>query len=273
MLKILFFGDISGEPGRKVVRQELPKILESEKPDLVLANVDNLAHGKGITVKTLEELIRAGIQGFTSGNHGHSKKELSDEAFIKYADRVVRPANIPDTNAGSTAAKFETKKGTVLIGHFLGQVFFEKQFHDPVTSPFEAVQKWLLENDPKNFAATFIDLHAEATSEKVAFGYFLDGKISALVGTHTHIPTADAKILPDGTAYQTDVGMCGAADTVLGVTKEQSLQRFTTGTWVPFDIPEDPSTAELSYVIIEVDETSHKATKITSQHQIIKINE
>ncbi|HEV8601238.1 MAG TPA: TIGR00282 family metallophosphoesterase [Patescibacteria group bacterium] len=271
MLKILFFGDISGEPGRKVVKQALPGLVESEKPDLILANADNLAHGKGITVKTLEELIRAGIQGFTSGNHGHSKKELSDEAFNKYADRITRPANIPDTNAGSVAIKLKTDKGTVLVGHFLGQVFMEKQFHDPVSPPFAEVEKWLADNDSKDHVAVLIDFHAEATSEKVAFGYFLDGKVSAVLGTHTHIPTADAKILPNGTAYLTDVGMCGAAGSVLGVKKELSLERFTSGNWVPFDIPEDPSSAELSYVIIEVDERNRKATSIRAYHKIIEI--
>lgn len=271
MLKILFFGDISGEPGRKVVRKFLPQLLESEKPDLVLANVDNLAHGKGITVKTLEELIRAGIGGFTSGNHGHSKKELSDEAFVKYADRVVRPANIPGTNAGSVAVKLKTAKGEVLVGHFLGQVFMEKQFHDPIESPFAEVEKWLAQNDASDVAAVLIDFHGDATSEKVAFGYHLDGKVSAVLGTHTHIPTADAKILPGGTAYQTDVGMCGAAGSVLGVKKELSLERFTSGNFVAFDIPEDVKQAELSYVIIEVDEMSRKAISIRAYHKIVDI--
>jgi metallophosphoesterase (TIGR00282 family) len=240
---------------------------------LVLANVDNLAHGKGITVKTLEELIRVGVQGFTSGNHGHSKKELSDAAFVKYKDIVARPANIPDTNAGSTAIKIPTSKGVVLVGHFLGQVFMEKQFHDPITSPFTEIEKWLELNRTEEVVATLVDFHAEATSEKVALGHFLDGKVSVVLGTHTHIPTADAKVLPGGTAYQTDVGMCGAAGSVLGVKKEQSLERFTTGNWVPFDIEQDPLNAEVSYVIIEVDESTHKAVQITGKHQIVKINE
>jgi hypothetical protein len=271
MLKIIFFGDITGEPGRSAVKKVLPKLLEAEKPDLVLANVENLAHGKGITIKTLEELIRVGISGFTGGNHVFSKKELSDEALNKHP--VARPVNIPQAYPGKTAVELETAKGKVLLGNFLGQVFMEKQFHDPITSPFVEVEKWLAANDPQKYAAVLIDFHAEATSEKVAFGYFLDGKVSAVLGTHTHIPTADAKILPEGTAYITDVGMCGAAGSVLGVKKELSLQRFTSGAWVPFDIPEDPSSVEISYVIIEVDESSHKALKISSQHQIIKTNE
>lgn len=271
MLKIIFFGDISGEPGRKAVKLALPALIESEKPDVILANVDNLAHGKGVTTKTLEELIRMGVQGFTSGNHGYSKKELSNEAFVKYADRLVRPANIPDTYAGSHAIKIETKKGTVLIGHFLGQVFMEKQFHDPIESEFTKFPAWLEMNKTKDVVATLVDFHAEVTSEKVAFGYFLDGKVSAMLGTHTHIPTADAKILPEGTAYLTDVGMCGAAGTVLGVKKEQSLERFTTGNWVPFDIPEDPTHAELSYVIISVDEKTGKASGIQAVHKIIDL--
>ena len=271
MLKILFFGDICGEPGRKVLRQVLPQLQASEKPDLVLANVDNLAHGKGVTVKTLEELLRAGVQGFTSGNHGFSKGELSDAVFVKYKDLVARPANIPDTWPGASAIKIKTDKGTVLIGHFLGQVFMEKQFHDPIVSPFEAFPDWIQKNKTADVVCTLVDLHAEVTSEKVAFGYFVDGQVSALVGTHTHVPTADAKILSGGTAYQTDVGMCGAADSVLGMKKEVSLERFVNKGWAPYEIAEDVSAAELSYVIIGVDEQTGRAQSISSQHQIIKL--
>ncbi len=271
MLKILFFGDISGEPGRRAVKKSLPEIKETEQPDLVLANVDNLAHGKGITVKTLEELIRAGVSGFTSGNHGFSKKELSADAFHKHAEIIARPANIPETYPGKPAVKFITPQGVVLVGHFMGQVFMEKQFNDPISSPFLGVVEWLAQNKTEEVAATLIDFHAEATSEKKAFGYYLDGKVSAVVGTHTHIPTADAKLLPGGTAYITDVGMCGAADSVLGVKKELSLERFLSGNHVSFDIPENASDAELSYVIITLDEISGRAIDIKSEHKIIKI--
>ncbi len=271
MLKIIFFGDICGEPGRKVVRKILPDLLNSEKPDLVLANVDNLAHGKGITVKTIEELIRAGIMGFTSGNHGFSKKELSDAAFVKFKDIIARPANIPDTYSGSSAVKISTPKGKVLVGHFLGQVFMEKQFHDPIESEFDQFPAWLEKYKTDDVVASFVDLHAEVTSEKVAFGYFLDGKVSAVVGTHTHIPTADAKILPEGTAYQTDVGMCGAAGSVLGMKKEVSLERFVNKGWAPYEVPEDARSAELSYVIIEVDEATGKSINIRSKHQIVEL--
>ncbi|OGE88431.1 MAG: hypothetical protein A3J07_01410 [Candidatus Doudnabacteria bacterium RIFCSPLOWO2_02_FULL_49_13] len=271
MLKIIFFGDITGEPGRKAIKQNLPALIKSEQPDLVLANVENLAHGKGVTVKTLEELINAGVGGFTGGNHVFSKREFSDAALIKYADRVARPANIPPTYAGSSAVKLKTAKGVVLLGNFLGQVFMEKQFHEPIGSPFAAVEDWLAQNQSPEVVATLIDFHAEATSEKVAMGYFLSGKVSALVGTHTHIPTADAKILPEGTAYITDVGMCGAAGSILGVKKELSLERFLTQAHVAFDIPEDASRAELSYVIIMVDELTGKSTEIKAIHEIVKL--
>lgn len=271
MLKIIFFGDITGEPGRAAVKKILPQLMESEQPDLVLANVENLAHGKGVTVKTLEELIRLGVLGFTSGNHIYSKKDLSEQTFQKYPDKLVRPANIPDTYTGKSAVVIPTTKGDVLIGSFMGQVFMEKQFHDPISSPFVEVENWLAQNDPKKYAAVLIDFHAEATSEKVAFGYFLDGRVSAVLGTHTHIPTADAKVLPGGTAYITDVGMCGAAGSVLGVKKELSLERFTSGNWVPFDIPENVSQAEVSYVIITVDEHSRKAVSIEAAHKLVDI--
>ena len=271
MLKVLFFGDIAGEPGRRVVKQALPALVASQKPDLILANVENLAHGKGVTVKTLEELIRIGIHGFTSGNHVFSKKDLSNETLTKYADRLVRPANIPDTYAGKNAVVLETSKGRVLVGNFLGQVFMEKQFHDPIASPFALVEEWLKINQTEGIVATIIDFHAEATSEKIAFGYFLEGRASAVVGTHTHVPTSDAKVLPGGTAYITDVGMCGAAGSVLGVKRELSLERFISGNWVPFEIPENPSNAELSYVIINIEESSGKACEIKAEHQIVKL--
>lgn len=271
MLKILFFGDITGEPGRKALKLVLPGLIESEKPDLILANVENLAHGKGVTVKTIEELIRLGIHGFTGGNHVFSKRVFSDEAITKYSDRLVRPANIPDNYAGSTAVKIDTAKGKVLLGNFLGGVFMEKQFHDSITPVFGMIDAWMKQNKTADVAATFIDFHAEATSEKVAMGHYLDGQVSALVGTHTHIPTADAKVLPGGTAYITDVGMCGAAGSVLGVKKELSIKRFTSGDRVSFDIPEDASEAEVSYVIITVDEATGKSQSIKGVHQIIAL--
>lgn len=271
MLKIVFFGDVCGEPGRKVIKQNLPNILKTEKPDLVLANVDNLAHGKGITIRTLEELINAGVQGFTSGNHGFSKKELSEQAFEKYKNIIARPYNIPDTYPGLSAVKIPTAKGNVLLGHFLGQVFMEKQFHDPIESPFDKFPIWHTVNKSDDVVATVIDFHAEVTSEKVAFGYFLEGKASAVLGTHTHIPTADAKVLPSGTAYITDVGMCGSAGSVLGMKKEVSLERFINKAYAPYEIFEDASHAELSYVIIEVDETTGKAQSIRSSHQVVAL--
>jgi hypothetical protein len=270
MLKIIFFGDICGEPGRLAVKTRLPKLIEQERPDLILANVENLAHGKGVTVKTLEQLIRIGVNAFTSGNHIFSKKDLSVETFEKYPDLIVRPANFPSTYPGKTAITVETGKGKVLVGNFMGQVFMERQFPEPVSSPFAGVNDWL----PKklnDYAAILIDFHAEATSEKKAFGYYLDGKVSAVLGTHTHVPTADATVLSGGTAYITDVGMCGAADSILGVKKEQSLKRFLTGEWAAFEIPEDPEVVELSYVIIEVDETSGKSNNIRSFREIFKL--
>ena len=273
MLKILFFGDITGEPGRKAVKKVLPQLISDHQPDLILANVENLAHGKGVTIKTLEELIRAGVNGFTGGNHIFSKRDIGDEALVKHSNILVRPANIPDTYAGSSAVLIETKKGRVLIGNFMGQVFMEKQFHDPIESPFEKIIDWLNRNQQGQLAATIIDFHAEATSEKIAFGHFLDGKVSAVLGTHTHVPTADSKVLAGGTAYITDVGMCGAADSVLGVKKELSLERFLTKNHVAFDIPEDALKAEVSYVMITVDEATAKATEIKAVHTVVDLKQ
>jgi hypothetical protein len=271
MLKILFFGDVCGKPGRKALRRILPDLLKDETPDLVVANVENLAHGKGITVKTLEELMLAGVNAFTSGNHVFSKKEFSDAAFHKYSDLIVRPANIPDGYPGKIAITVKTNKGTVLLGNFLGQVFMEKQFREPIQSPFEVAEKWLADFDPKKYAASIVDFHCEATSEKIAFGYFLEGRVSAMFGTHTHVPTADARVLAGKTAYITDVGMCGAAESVLGVKKELSLERFLKGNRVAFDIPEDVSKAVIGYVIIEVDENTGNALGIRSFNKKVAI--
>jgi calcineurin-like phosphoesterase len=249
MPKILFIGDIFGKGGRKILREVLPQWREKYQPDAVIVNVENLAHGKGVTLKTLAEIDQLGIDCYTSGNHIFDKNELSNECFEKY-DKLVRPANFPGGLPGHGYYRFSKpikEPGSVVrpfMGHeekadksadykdqqFLvinlnGQVFMENQFEGVIDNPFLAVDKLILDQSQKG-DIIIVDLHAEATSEKIAFGYYVDGRVTAMLGTHTHVPTADARILPGGTAHITDVGMTGALNGVIGVKKEVVLEKF-----------------------------------------------
>lgn len=218
-LKILFFGDIVGKPGRRGVIKFLEEF-EEEKPDLILANGENLAAGKGMTKAKYDEMIAAGINLFTSGNH-----IWDNEEFLSYLGKkdikVIRPANYNDSLPGKGFELLKIKDIKVVVANLQGRVFMPEDIEDPFVTA-------------KNIADQFkdsiiiIDFHAEATSEKIALGYYLDGRISALFGTHTHVQTADEKILPLGTAYITDVGMCGPAESVLGVEKEIIIEKFLT---------------------------------------------
>lgn len=232
-MKVLFFGDIVGKPGRKAIAAVLPQLKEEVQPDIVIANVENIAHGKGITASTLAELTTAGIQIGTGGDHTFSKPEiiglLQDEKI-----KLVRPANFPEAPAGVGQKTFQVSGKTIHVINLLGQFGMVRPI---VESPFEAIQR-LMKGPLPAADAILVDLHAEATSEKVAMGWYLDGKVSAVLGTHTHVPTADPRILPNGTAYVTDVGMVGLRDSSLGVDKDMAIQRFLTGTKVAFEIPE-----------------------------------
>jgi len=229
-MKILFIGDIVGKPGRHVVTKVLPKLKKELKPDVVIANVENLAHGKGFTLKTWTEVRQAGIDVGTAGNHTFSK----DDARALLADPnqpLVRPANFLPDEPGRGWRVVESKKGKVRVVNLIGQAFMV----DEPTSPFTAVDKILTE---ENVPVTFVDVHAQASSEKVALGWHLDGRVSVVVGTHTHVPTADARILPGGTAYITDVGMCGLRDGIIGVDREAIMPRFLNNTKPPHTFAE-----------------------------------
>ncbi len=217
-MKILFIGDIVGKPGRLTVAKVLPQLKAELKPDVVIANVENLAHGKGYTQKTWDEMHKAGVDVGTGGNHTFSK----DDARVLLADEqqpLVRPANFLPSEPGRGAIIVDSPAGKVRVMNLIGQSFMQ----DEPTSPFTAADKLLT---GEKVAATFVDLHAEASSEKVALGWYLDGRVSVVVGTHTHIPTADCRILPGGTAYITDVGMCGLRDGIIGVDREAIMPRF-----------------------------------------------
>lgn len=220
-MKILFFGDIVGRVGRTGVKKILPELKKQYQPDIVIANGENLAHGVGITPKTAHEMAETGIDLFTSGNHIWDKP--NGEELLQTPDPIViRPLNYGQRKSGVGYKEMDIDGQKLLIINLQGEVFIE----DELDNPFIALDQFLLAHAPKNYDAIFIDFHAEATSEKVAMGWHADGRASAVVGTHTHVPTADARILSKGTAYITDAGMCGLRDGVIGVEREGILERF-----------------------------------------------
>ena len=248
-IKILFIGDIVGRPGRNAVKALLPNLKEKEKIDFVFANGENLAAGKGMTIEKYQEMIDVGIDYFTSGNHIWDNK-----AFIEYLDdqkvKVLRPENYPAGNPGRGIA--EIGDGIVLV-NLQGRVFMP----DDVNDPFASAQNIVNQFKDK---IIIIDFHAEATSEKVALGYYLDGKAAAILGTHTHVQTADESILPNGSGYISDIGMTGPKESVLGVQKEIIIEKFLT------QLPKSHKVALgemiFSAVILEINTKRKKTNKI-----------
>lgn len=214
-MKILFIGDIVAKPGRELVKKLLPDLRQKEKIDFVIANAENIAHGRGVTAETLDEILQSGVDFFTSGNHVFHQKDfakiLSDESF-----RILRPANYPNDIPGKGFAKIDLADFTLLLINLSGSVFIK----GPVFDPFRKADEILAQYQTEKNLITIIDFHAEITSEKKALGFYLDSRVSAVLGTHTHVGTVDATVLPKGTAYVTDVGMTGSFDSVLGVAKE-----------------------------------------------------
>jgi 2',3'-cyclic-nucleotide 2'-phosphodiesterase len=222
-MRILFLGDIVGKPGRDAVAAELPRLKDSLALDLVIANGENAAHGFGLTQAIARDLFATGIDVISTGNHWADQKEIL--SFIGDEDRILRPANYPKGTPGRGANLFQTRSGArVLVINVMGRVFM-----DPLDDPFAAVEAELAACPLGEAAdAVVVDVHAEATSEKMAMGHFCDGRVSLVVGTHSHVPTADAQILPGGTAYQTDAGACADYDSVIGMEKFGPVQRFVT---------------------------------------------
>ena len=220
-MRILFVGDIVGRSGRTVVVERLPKLIRDWKLDLVIANGENSAGGFGITEAIYRELIEAGVDAVTLGNHAWDQKEAL--VFIERAPRLIRPLNYPAGTPGRGAAMIETKTGgRVLVINAMGRIYM-----DPLDDPFTAIDRELDACPLPNGAdAIVVDFHGEATSEKQTMGFFCDGRASLVVGTHTHVPTADLRVLPGGTAFMSDVGMTGDFNSVIGMAKDEPLQRF-----------------------------------------------
>ena len=268
-MKLLFIGDIVGKIGRLAVAAILPDLLSEHKPDLVIANVENLAHGKGITAKTLTEILDAGVDVCTSGNHILNKPE-GRELLAAVGTKVIRPANFPTQSPGQGELLVQIARERLLIVNLVGQVFMKEGA--TYTNPFTGLDAILDAHKDQDLAGIFVDFHAEVTSEKVAMGWYADGRVSAVVGTHTHVPTADQRILPDGTAYITDVGMTGARDSVIGMEREPIVARFAsgeTGTG-PAGIPESGAVV-LNAVLVELDPASRKALRIERLDRIFSV--
>jgi metallophosphoesterase (TIGR00282 family) len=231
-LKIVFLGDIVGKIGRNAVKKLLPEIKSKYEPDLIIANAENIAHGKGITNDTLKEMMDAGVDFFTSGDHVWDNPE-SEQILNENKLPIIRPANYPDGVPGEGYKIIEIGTQKVLIINLLGRVFFRIN----PDCPFRTVEKILEETKNENLSAIIVDLHAEATSEKNSLSRYFDGKLSLVVGTHTHIQTADEQILPKGTAYITDAGSCAAKHSSLGVTLESVMNNFLYQTPRAHEIP------------------------------------
>lgn len=258
-MQILFIGDIFGSAGRRIVHDHLPHLMETHKVDLLIANAENAAGGFGLTPAIADELFDLGCDVLTSGNHIWDKREIID--YFNSADgnsnsrvrRVLRPANFAPRVPG--VGLFEGVTGAsqnYAVINLQGRVFMQDN-----DDPFRKADELLRQITSK---VIVVDMHAEATSEKIAMGWYLDGRVTAVLGTHTHVPTADTRILPNGTAYQTDVGMSGPYDSVIGVQKEQILNRFLTGLPGRFEAAKgDP---RLCAVLIECDPASGRASSI-----------
>ena len=252
-MRILFIGDIVGSPGRKAIKNILPEVVGKEKIEFVAANGENAAGGSGLTPDICEELLSYGIDVITSGDHVWKKREIVP--YITLSKNVLRPLNYPNGVPGFGATVAKTSKGNkVAVVNLVGRVFMEA-----VESPFTASKKEI-ELLKKETPIILVDMHAEATSEKIALGWFLDGMVSAIIGTHTHVQTADEKILPNKTAYITDCGMTGPFNGVIGRKKEQILARFLTQMPTRFEMAEDD--VRLNGVIVDIDTKTGKAKSI-----------
>lgn len=252
-MNILFVGDIVGRPGRSSVARWLPGLCQSHKVDLVAANGENAAGGVGATPETLAELRELGVMAFTMGNHVWRKKALIPA--LASIPGLIRPANLPPGVPGEGAIVIELNDGRKAgFLNLLGRVYM-----DPVDCPFRAADREI-EALRRQTPHILVDIHAEATSEKVAMGWYLDGRCSAVIGTHTHVQTGDEWIMPEGTAYISDVGMCGPYHSVIGVETGRVIDRFITGMPQSFQVAKGP--LMFSAVLIETDDATGRATRI-----------
>lgn len=270
MFRIIFLGDIMGRIGREAVSQGLPSLREQYRPDLIIANAENASHGAGITSSALQELSDAGVHAFTGGNHSWDRPEdinLYDDPA--WAHRIIRPANTRRGEPGRGSTIVTTPSGIrVLLINLLGGLCMPGTLQ--IERPFEATDTLIASHRADQPHLTFVDIHAELTGEKEALGHYLDGRVSAVIGTHTHIQTSDARILPGKTAYCTDAGRTGAFDSVLGIEKQSAIRFFMGFGRDSSDIPE-VGMAEIDGVFIELDEQTGKALHIDTFRKLIEV--
>lgn len=255
-MKILFFGDIVGQVGRQSIKHNIEKLVKKYQVDFVIANGENATHGKGLIEKHYHELIDAGVDCITLGNHYFSKDRITQ--YIDEADKLVRPLNLLRNFGGQGSALFDVNGVNVRVTNILGTAFMKEE----VTTPYLSMKE-LLDQIEGEDSIHIVDFHAEATGEKACFGYVLDGLVSAVLGTHTHVQTNDAKILPKGTAFISDVGMCGAANGVLGFDKNTVINKTIFGSEERFDL--DTKDEEMiNAVVMNIDDQTKKCVEIFS---------
>jgi 2',3'-cyclic-nucleotide 2'-phosphodiesterase len=253
MIRILFLGDIVGEPGRNAVTRSVPLFLQERGVDFVIANGENAASGRGITAKMAIDLLRSGVAVITTGDHIWDQRETS--SYISTEPRLLRPINYPDGAPGQGSVVLETAKGKVAVINVLGRTYMQPILDNPFPAALIEVERLVRETP-----IIIVDMHAETTSEKIAMGRFLDGKVSAVFGTHTHVQTADERIFPGGTAFICDVGMCGPDDSCLGRDHQAIIKRFLDGLPGHFPIASGP--VRLCGVIVEIEEVTGKALRL-----------
>jgi metallophosphoesterase (TIGR00282 family) len=259
-MKVLYFGDTFARPGREAVKIAIAKLVPKHQIDFVIVNGENFAHGNGILPEMAEEFLSLGVDVITTGNHAWDQRQIIP--YMGTSTRVLRPANYPDhpsykaPGRGTTVVESRRRPGLRLgVIQVMGRVFM-----DALDCPFRTAEKEVNRLDDLGIQSIFIDFHGEASSEKQAFAHFMDGKVSAVVGSHSHVQTADERVLPGGTAAITDVGMCGCFDSVIGVRKEVSIQKFLTKRPVRFEPAEGPG--GYGAVVIDIDESNGKARSI-----------
>jgi len=261
-MKILFLGDVMGRAGRKAITENLPRLRKDWRLDFVVVNGENATSGMGLSGDHARLLLGAGADVITLGDHAFDQKDML--SFIGKESRVIRPINFSKAAPGTGARVFSDARGRkVLVAQVLGQVFMKRPFDDPFSAIEATLKQYPMGGQVQ---ASLVDVHCEATSEKMAMGHFCDGRASIVVGTHTHVPTADAMILPGGTAYQSDAGMCGDYNSVIGMEKTEPLRRFITGMPKARFTPATEQ-ATLSGLYVETDDQTGKATKVAMIRQ------
>jgi hypothetical protein len=264
-MRILFLGDIVGEPGRKAVIQQLPTIKRQHGIDFSIVNGENAAGGKGITPKIAKELFAAGVQVITTGDHVWDQRELLD--YLPIEPKILRPINYPTGTPGNGSVVLDTHFGKLAVINAQGRTFM----NPPLENPFTVVEQEVIRLTDEGVKIIFLDFHAETTSESIAMGFHLDGTVSAVVGTHTHVQTADERILPKGTAHLTDAGMCGPEISVLGRNVDSVVFRFKSGLPTRFPVAKGP--VRLCGMIVDVDPETGRAKHVERYNHLLTPSE